>query len=147
MEDSSAGGYAVKQTKEYLERQKKEVSKKLELADVVISTAQVLGGKSPILIPKTIVDKMKPGSVIIDLASASGGNCEMTQDGKMIIYNDIKIVGNSYLSAELSQDSSNLFSNNVYNFLEYIINDNKIVDNYEDEIFSQCYITKKIKFS
>ncbi len=147
VEDSSAGGYAVKQTKEYLERQKKEVSKKLELADVVISTAQVLGGKSPILIPKAVVDKMKPGSVIIDLASASGGNCEMTQDGKMIIYNDIKIVGNSYLSAELSQDSSNLFSNNVYNFLEYIINDNKIVDNYEDEIFSQCYITKKIKFS
>ena len=88
---------------------KKEVSKKLELADVVISTAQVLGGKSPILIPKTIVDKMKPGSVIIDLASASGGNCEITKDGKMIIYNDIKIVGNSYLTYELSQDSSNLF--------------------------------------
>ena len=147
VEDSSAGGYAVKQTKEYLERQKKEVSKRLELADVVISTAQVLGGKSPILIPKSIVDKMRPGSVIIDLASASGGNCEMTQDGKMITYNDIKILGNSYLSADLSQDSSNLFSNNVYNFLEYIINDNKISNNEEDEIFKQCYITKKIKFN
>ena len=147
VEDSSAGGYAVKQTKEYLERQKKEVSKRLELADVVISTAQVLGGKSPILIPKSIVDKMRPGSVIIDLASASGGNCEMTQDGKMITYNDVKILGNSYLSADLSQDSSNLFSNNVYNFLEYIINDNKISNNEEDEIFKQCYITKKIKFN
>ena len=145
VEDASAGGYAVKQTKEFLERQKEEVSKRLKLADVVVTTAQVLGGKSPILIPKSIVEKMKPGSVIIDLASASGGNCEMTEDGKIINYKSITIVGNSYLSSDLSQDASNLFSNNVFNFLNYIIKENKIKSDSEDEIFNQCNITKNLK--
>jgi len=145
-EDTSAGGYAVKQTKEFLEKQKEEVAKRLQSADVVITTAQVLGGKSPILIPKSILDKMKPGSVIIDIASASGGNCEMTEDGKIVTYNNITVVGNSCLSADLAQDASNLFSNNVFNFLNYIIKDNKILNNMEDEIFKQCNITKNIKF-
>ena len=147
VEDTSAGGYAVKQTKEFLEKQKEEVSKRLQLADVVVTTAQVLGGNSPILIPKSIVEKMKPGSVIIDLASASGGNCEMTEDDKIITFNKVKIVGNSSLSSDLSQDASNLFSNNVFNFLNYIINDNKIQFNSEDEIISQCNITKNLKFN
>ena len=147
VEDTSAGGYAVKQTKEFLEKQKEEVSKRLQLADVVVTTAQVLGGKSPILIPKSIVEKMKPGSVIIDLASASGGNCEMTEDGKIINFNKVKIVGNSYLSSDLSQDASNLFSNNVFNFLNYIIDENKIQNNPKDEIITQCNITKNLKFN
>ena len=139
VEDQSAGGYAVKQSKEYLEKQKEEGSKRLKQADVVITTAQVFGAKSPILIPKSLVNEMKPGSVIIDLASSTGGNCELTKDSEIVEYNHVKIVGNSFLSSELSYDSSNLFSNNVFNFLSYIIKDDKIIEE-DDEIVNNCKI-------
>ena len=139
VEDKSAGGYAVKQSKEYLKKQKEEVSKKIIEADVVITTAQVFGSKSPILISKDIVEKMNKGSVIIDLASSTGGNCELTIDSKIIDHNGVKVVGNSYLAAELSHDASNLYSNNVYNFIDYIINDDKIIDD-TDDILKNCKI-------
>ena len=139
LEDKSAGGYAIKQSKEYLKKQKEEVSKKVIEADVVITTAQVFGSKSPILISKDIVEKMDKGSVIIDLASSTGGNCELTSDSKIINHNGVKILGNSYLATELSHDASNLFSNNVYNFINYIINDDKIIDD-SDDILNNCKI-------
>ena len=139
LEDKSAGGYAIKQSKEYLKKQKEEVSKKVIEADVVITTAQVFGSKSPILISKDIVEKMDKGSVIIDLASSTGGNCELTSDSKIINHNGVKILGNSYLATELSHDASNLFSNNVYNFINYIINGDKIIDD-SDDILNNCKI-------
>jgi len=139
LEDKSAGGYAVKQSKEYLAKQKEEVSKRLMQADVVITTAQVFGSKSPILISKDIVEKMNYGSIIIDLASSTGGNCELTQNTKIIDHKGVKIVGNSYLASELSHDASNLFSNNVFNFINYIINENEFI-NEEDEILKSCKI-------
>ncbi len=139
VEDKSAGGYAVKQSKEFLEKQKQEVSKRLTEADVVVTTAQVFGSKSPILIPKSVVEQMNSGSVIIDLASSTGGNCELTQDSKIIEHNGVKIVGNSYLASELSHDASNLFSNNVFNFINYIIQDNEFISD-DDNILKSCKI-------
>ena len=139
LEDKTAGGYAVKQSKEYLEKQKEEVSKRLVQADVVITTAQVFGSKSPVLISKDIVEKMNSGTVIIDLASSTGGNCELTEDSKIVDYNGIKIVGNSYLASELSHDASNLYSNNVYNFINYIIKDNEFIHD-DDDILKNCKI-------
>ena len=139
VEDESAGGYAVKQSKEYLEKQKEEVTKRLIEADVVVTTAQVFGSKSPILISKDIVNKMKPGSVIIDLASSTGGNCELTKDSKIVVQNGVKIVGNSYLASELSHDASNLFSNNVFNFISYIIKEDNLIDE-KDDILKSCKI-------
>ena len=139
VEDKTAGGYAVKQSKEYLEKQKEEVSKRLVQADVVITTAQVFGSKSPVLISKDIVEKMDSGTVIIDLASSTGGNCELTEDSKIVDYYGIKIVGNSYLASELSHDASNLFSNNVFNFINYIIKDNEFIHD-DDDILKNCKI-------
>ena len=139
VEDESAGGYAVKQSKEYLEKQKEEVTKRLIEADVVVTTAQVFGSKSPILISKDIVNKMKPGSVVIDLASSTGGNCELTKDSKIVVQNGVKIVGNSYLASELSHDASNLFSNNVFNFISYIIREDNLIDE-KDDILKSCKI-------
>ena len=139
VEDESAGGYAVKQSKEYLEKQKEEVTKRLIEADVVVTTAQVFGSKSPILISKDIVNKMKPGSVIIDLASSTGGNCELTKDSKIVVKNGVKILGNSYLASELSHDASNLFSNNVFNFISYIIKEDNLIDE-KDDILKSCKI-------
>ena len=139
VEDKDAGGYAVKQTKEYLSRQKEEVSKRLKQADVVVTTAQVLGSKSPVLISKAVVDEMRPGSVIIDLASSTGGNCELTKDNKIVIHNGVSIVGNSYLASELAHDASNLFSNNVFNFISHIFKDSKLIGD-EDDILKNCKI-------
>ena len=139
LEDKSAGGYAIKQSKEYLKKQKEEISKKVIEADVVITTAQVFGSKSPILISKDIVEKMDKGSVIIDLASSTGGNCELTSDSKIINHNGVKILVNSYLATDVSHDASNFFSNNVYNFINYIINDDKIIDD-SDDILNNCKI-------
>ena len=104
-----------------------------------MTTAQVFGSKSPILIPKSVVEQMNSGSVIIDLASSTGGNCELTQDSKIIEHNGVKIVGNSYLASELSHDASNLYSNNVFNFINYIINDDKLIDD-SDVILKNCKI-------
>ena len=139
VEDKDAGGYAVKQTKEYLSKQKEEVSKRLKQADVVVTTAQVLGSKSPVLISKAVVDEMRPGSVIIDLASSTGGNCELTKDNKIVIHNGVSIVGNSYLASELAHDASNLFSNNVFNFISHIFKDGKLIGD-EDDILKNCKI-------
>ena len=100
IEDESAGGYAVTQSKEYLDRQKQEVSMRIESSDVVITTAQVFGRKAPVLISKELVSKMKKGSVIVDLASSSGGNCELTVDSKITDYNGVQIVGNSFFASE-----------------------------------------------
>ena len=143
IEDKSAGGYAVTQSKEYLDRQKEEVAKRIELSDVVITTAQVFGRKAPVLVSKELVSKMKKGSVIVDLASSSGGNCELTVDSEITDHNGVKIVGNSFLASELSHDSSNLFSNNVFNFLNYVIKDGKMINENEDDILSSCRIIKK----
>ena len=142
IEDESAGGYAVTQSKEYLDRQKQEVSMRIESSDVVITTAQVFGRKAPVLISKELVSKMKKGSVIVDLASSSGGNCELTVDSKIIDYNGVQIVGNSFLASELSHDSTNLFSNNVFNFLNYIIKDGKMINENDDSILSSCNVIK-----
>ena len=142
IEDKSAGGYAVIQSKEYLDRQKEEVSKRIESSDVVITTAQVFGRKAPVLVSKELVSKMKKGSVIVDLASSSGGNCELTVDSEITDHNGVKIVGNSFLASELSHDSSNLFSNNVFNFLNYIIKDGKMINENDDSILSSCNVIK-----
>ena len=142
IEDKSAGGYAVTQSKEYLDRQKEEVAKRIELSDVVITTAQVFGRKAPVLVSKELVSKMKKGSVIVDLASSSGGNCELTVDSEITNHNGVKIVGNSFLASELSHDSSNLFSNNVFNFLNYIIKDGKMINENDDSILSSCNVIK-----
>ena len=82
---------------------------------------------------------MKPGSVVIDLASSTGGNCELTKDSKIVVQNGVKIVGNSYLASELSHDASNLFSNNVFNFISYIIREDNLIDE-KDDILKSCKI-------
>ncbi|GJM36451.1 MAG: NAD(P) transhydrogenase subunit alpha [Saprospiraceae bacterium] len=135
-EDTTAGGYAVEQTKEFLERQKAEVQRRAAKADVIITTAQVRGRKAPILLPKSTVDQMKPGSVIIDLAASSGGNCELTQGNSTYQYNGVTIIGNSDLAEEMPQDASRLFSNNLMNFLKLLIKDGALSIDMDNEIIA-----------
>lgn len=120
-DDKGAGGYAVEQSEEYLRRQREEVQIRAAKADVIITTAQVRGRKAPILLPKETVEKMKSGSVVVDLAASTGGNCELTQDNQIIQYHGVTIIGNSYLAAQMPQDSSFLFSTNALNFFKMLI--------------------------
>jgi NAD(P) transhydrogenase subunit alpha len=111
-EDTGAGGYAVQQTEEYMAKQRELIKDRAKAAHVIITTAQIRGRKAPIIIPKTTVDEMQQGAVIIDLAASTGGNCEMTQDQKTIVYNGVTIMGDSELADTMPQDASFLYANN-----------------------------------
>ncbi len=136
------GGYAKEQSEEYLRKQRELVQEKAAKANVIITTAQVRGRKAPLLVPKSTVENMQPGSVIVDLAASTGGNCELTQDGKTIDHNGIKIVGNSNLSDEMPKDASFLYSNNLINFLKLIIREGEIVYDAENEIVTSAWISR-----
>ena len=140
-DDSTAGGYAVEQSEEFIKKQQAEVQNRAAKADVIITTAQVRGRKAPILLPKATVDKMKTGSVVVDLASSTGGNCELSKDNEIVIHNGVKIIGNSALASDMPQDASTLFSNNILNFLKLIIKDGAIVLDKENEIIKSALIT------
>ena len=140
-DDSGAGGYAVQQSEDFLRRQREEVQNRAAKADVIITTAQVRGRKAPILLPKDTLDKMQPGSVVVDLAASTGGNCEMTKDREIVKYNGITIVGDSDLAATMPQDASTLFANNLVNFLKLFIKEGQLSLNMEDEIIKGAYIT------
>lgn len=140
-DDTSAGGYAVEQSEDFIKRQRAEVQNRASKADVIITTAQVRGRKAPILLPKETVDKMKTGSVVVDLASSTGGNCELSEDNEIVIHNGVKIIGNSALASDMPQDASTLFSNNILNFLKLIIKDGEMVLDMENEIIKSALIT------
>ncbi len=141
-DDTGAGGYAVQQSEEFLKRQRAEVQARAMKADIIITTAQVRGRKAPILVPKSTIDQMKKGSVIVDLAASTGGNCELTQNNETIDHNGITIIGDSHLAASMPQDSSFLFSNNVINFLKLIIKDGALDLDLSNEIVESACITK-----
>lgn len=141
VEDKGAGGYGVAQSEDFIKRQRAEVQARAMKADVIITTAQVRGRKAPILVPKETVEKMKPGSVIVDLASSTGGNCELTQDLKVIQHNGVYIQGNSSLASLMPQDASFLYSNNVLNFAKVWMKDNQLALDTSNEIIAGALIT------
>ncbi len=118
---SKAGGYAVEQSPEFLQKQKEKIAESVAKADIVITTAQIPGKKAPVLITEEMMGKMKNGSVIIDLASATGGNTSLTKDEETIRYNGVSIVGNSRLAATMPYDASKMYGKNILNFLQLII--------------------------
>jgi NAD(P) transhydrogenase subunit alpha len=143
---SKAGGYAVEQTEEYKQKQQQKIHDSVVKADIVISTAQIPGRKAPLLINRAMVDGMKPGSVIVDLAASSGGNCELSKNNEVILYRGITIVGNSDLPSLVPADSSKLYGKNVFNFLRLIINDEGQLNlNFEDDLVKGACITHNTK--
>lgn len=140
VEDSGAGGYAVEQSEEFLQRQRAEVQARAIKADVIITTAQVRGRKAPILVPASTVENMQPGSIIVDLAASTGGNCELTQDQQIITHRGVTIIGHSHLADDMPQDASQLYSTNVFQFLKYILQDGEINLDLEDEIIGGAYL-------
>ncbi|MEI8280510.1 MAG: Re/Si-specific NAD(P)(+) transhydrogenase subunit alpha [Bacteroidota bacterium] len=132
---SKAGGYAVEQSEDFQRRQKEKIHEHIRKSDIVITTAQIPGKKAPILITRAMIEDMRPGSVIIDLASVKGGNTDLTENNKTVMHNGVAIVGNSALAAMMPADASKMYSKNVFNFLKLIIDkEGKLNLNFEDDI-------------
>jgi NAD(P) transhydrogenase subunit alpha len=152
-EDAAAGGYAVEQTEDFKKRQQELIQQRAIAADVVIATAQIPGKKAPVLLLRETVHAMKPGSVIIDLAASTGGNCELTENGKTITVNGVKIVGKSDYPSEMPTDASKMFGSNIVNLLKIMVEkEGKLVLNMQDEIIAGTtavhnkeYISQRIK--
>ena len=106
--------------------------------DIVITTAQIPGKKAPTLLTKSMVAKMRPGSVVVDMAAISGGNVEDSSIDKVIAKKGVKIIGWSNMASKIASDSSKLYAKNLYNFLEYAIKDNKI--NFKDDLVEEMLI-------
>lgn len=134
-------GYAKKMDEEFYKRQREALKEYLKDVDIVITTASVIGAKAPILITKDMVEVMKKGSIIVDLAVEKGGNCELTKYNEIYEYNGVKIIGIPNLPALVPYHSSFMFSNNVKNFLKIIIKDGSL--NLNDEIIRETLINNE----
>jgi NAD(P) transhydrogenase subunit alpha len=144
IEDKAAGGYAVEQTEEYKKKQQEAINAQALKSDVIICTAQIPGRKAPLLISKETVEKMKPGSVIIDIAASTGGNCELTKNDETVVHHNVTIVGQSNYPALTQLDASRMFGKNVFNFMKLIIGEEGTLNlNFEDEIVKGTCITHK----
>lgn len=141
-EDSAAGGYAVEQSEDFKQKQQQAINEHAAKANVVICTAQIPGRKAPLLLPKAAVAKMKPGSVIIDLAASTGGNCELSKDNETIVEYGVSIIGQSNYPSQMPIDASKMFGKNILNFLELLFNEEgEFSLNFDDDIVKGTCIT------
>lgn len=142
MDASKAGGYAVDQTDEYKQKQQQRIAEVASKADVIITTAQIPGKKAPILLSDSVLDNMKIGSLIIDLASITGGNTSRTKDRETVVYKNVTIIGNSNLQDTMPADASKLYGKNILNFLQLIIDkEGQLNLNFEDDLVKGSCIT------
>lgn len=141
----STGGYAWTPSEQYMKDQAAVVDKAVSNADIVITTAQIPGRNAPRLVHKTTLEKMKAGSVLIDMAASSGGNVEGTVSGETIITeNGVRIIGAANIPASLAAQSSDLYANNLVNFITTLFdkdNNNALTVNLEDEIQGALAVT------
>lgn len=129
-------GYAVAVGDEILELERQTLAKRLPSADVVISTALVPGQKPPVLLTRSMVETMRPGSVIVDLAAAFGGNCELTRPSEVVEHHGVSIVGYTDLESRVAVHASQMYSKNVLNFLSFLLKDGQLKLDLADELVS-----------
>ena len=143
---SKAGGYAVEQSEDFQRRQREKIHEHAKKSDIIITTAQIPGKKAPILITKAMIEDMRAGSLIVDIASVTGGNTDLTENDKTVMHNGVSIIGNSALAATTPADASKLYSKNVLNFAKLIIDkDGGLNLNYADDIVKGTCITSEGK--
>ncbi len=140
---SESGGYAKAVTPEFLSKQKATLTKYLSEADVAVCTAQVLGKKAPVLIDSHMIEKMRPGAVVIDLAVSQGGNCEGTKSNETIIRNGVKLIGAGELPSSVPYDASTLYAKNLTSLITPFIKDGVINLDKEDELISGCLLSNE----
>lgn len=135
------GGYASEVSEEFLVRQKKLIEDKIKYADLVITTALVMGKKSPVLITEEMVKSMKNGSVIVDMAVESGGNCEISEIHKTVVKHGVTLVGESNLPALLPLNASQLYSTNISTLLLHLSTKDGLNLDFDEEITRGSIIT------
>lgn len=134
----SSGGYAKEMSEDYKKKQAEKLSEVIKQADIVITTAQIPGKPAPRLVTKEMVQTMPYGSVIIDMAVETGGNCELSEKDKIVEVQDVKIIGYSDFAARVPNDSSRLFARNVFNFVSLMTKDDSL--DTSDEIIQATLI-------
>ena len=135
------GGYAKETSDDYKKRQQELIHDHISKSDVVITTALIPGRPAPILITTSMVDAMKPGSVIMDLASENGGNCELTEKDEIVDHNGVTIDGTSNIPGSMPVHASELYAKNITAFITYMINDGQLELDLDDEIVSGAMYT------
>lgn len=137
----TASGYAREMSSDYQKRQSAKIAESLEKSDIVITTALIPGKPAPKLITNDMLKRMKPGSVIVDMAVENGGNCERSIPGEIATVDGVRIVGHLNLPSRIAHNASSLFAKNVLSFVSLIYQDKALKLNFEDEIVKQSVLT------
>ena len=135
------GGYAKELSEEQHRRELDLIATHIADTDLVITTAQIPGRPAPQLITEEMVDSMHPGSVIVDLAASSGGNCAVTREGETVVRNGVKVMGPTNLPAEIPTHASQMFSKNVETLLKELVTEGELSLDFEDEIVASTCVT------
>jgi NAD(P) transhydrogenase subunit alpha len=139
------GGYAKEASAEFKKAQEEALRRRVAEADVVICTAQIPGRPAPKLLPAAMVESMRPGSVVVDLAADQGGNCELTRPGEEILAKDVTIVGLRNVAALVPVHSSDVYARNLLAFVKNVVKDGVLNVDLSDEITAGCLVTREGK--
>lgn len=140
----TAGGYAKEMSKDYQKRQAVLVAETIAKQDIVICTALIPGRPAPTLVTKAMVESMKPGSIIVDLAVERGGNCPLSKPDQVVVHKGVSIMGHLNVAGRLATDASHLYARNLYNFIELLIDkeNGKLKIDWDDEIIVGTALTR-----
>lgn len=137
-----ARGYATAQGEDFYRRQRELLGKVVGESDVVITAAVIPGKKSPVLVTEDMVKGMAPGSVLVDLASERGGNCDITEVGKIVVKHGVTLIGAINVASGVPYHASQMYAKNLTNFLVHLVKDGKLQLNLEDEITRETLVTR-----
>ncbi len=139
---AAATGYAREVSDETQRRQQDALAEVVADSDVVITTAQIPGSPAPLLVSREMIESMRPGSVLVDVAAPTGGNCEMTRPGDTVIHRGVRIIGPTDLPSRVALDASQMYSRNLAAFLDRLVDDDRHIHfDWEDQIVSEACIT------
>ena len=141
-ESEGSGGYAQAMDEQFYAKQREMMARVVSENDVVITTAAVPGKPAPVLVTEDMVKSMNPGSVVIDLAAERGGNCEITEPGKTVVKHGVTLVGELNLPSTVPFHASQMYSNNIVNFLKLMINDGALDATVDDDIVQGATVTR-----
>jgi H+-translocating NAD(P) transhydrogenase subunit alpha len=135
------GGYARELTEEEKRKQQEVLDSRIAAADAVVTTASVPGRPAPKIISRAAVERMRPGSVVVDIAAEQGGNCELTRTGEIVVHQGVKVIGPINLPGDLAYNASEMYARNLLNFLKPALDKGELKIDWNDEVFAQSCLT------
>ena len=136
-----AGGYARELTPEEKAKQQEVLDSRIAAADAVVTTASVPGRPAPKIISRAVVERMRPGSVVVDIAAEQGGNCELTRAGEVVEHQGVKVIGPLNVPSDLAYNASEMYARNLLNFLKPALDKGELKIDWNDEVFAQSCLT------